>query len=209
MPAVGSRRRRWELLAAGGAVVVVAVLALALSTRDRDGAAQPVDEGSTATSEPCEPLPYQPCGQPRAPFTDGRGCIEDHEDYDADPADGCEAAPDVVDGVPLEDRLEATIVPRSDSDSYPVEVGDGAQLLCDGRVRFTLTAPVGMSLRLDVLRGEDELATLTSADGTPQSVTIDEPSCLFDDATTLTARVSSIGSDRSGAPYVLERSGSF
>ena len=53
------------------------------------------------------------------------------------------------------------------------------------------------------------LGEATSADGVAGSVSISEPECLFDDSGTLTARVSPIGSDRSAAPYLLERRGSF
>ena len=40
-------------------------------------------------------------------------------------------------------------------------------------------------------------------------MTLREPECLFSDARTLTARVSPIGTDRTGGTYRLERSGSF
>jgi hypothetical protein len=43
----------------------------------------------------------------------------------------------------------------------------------------------------------------------PGTADLDVPSCLRDDSGTLVARVSSVGSDRSGADYVLTRSGSF
>ena len=50
---------------------------------------------------------------------------------------------------------------------------------------------------------------ITSADGIPARITLGDPDCLFSDARTLTARVSPIGSDRTGRTYVLERAGSF
>jgi hypothetical protein len=90
-----------------------------------------------------------------------------------------------------------------------VEVEDSRQLLCDGQVTFTLNAPAGVTLRLQVLDGGEVVAETTSADGVASSVRLREAECLFDDSTTLTARVSPIGSDRSAEPYVLERHGSF
>jgi hypothetical protein len=206
--AVGRRRRRWPLLAGlGVAGVVAAVAAIAVGARETgDRAAAP----TTTTEAPCTALPYQPCGSPVAPNTDGARCLEDFEDYDADTANGCEAAPDgLADGTPLTDEIEATIVPRDDVDTFAMEVGDGAQLLCDGRLTVTITAPAGVALRLEVLDGGEVLGQTTSADGVAAAVTIREPECLVDDATTLTARVSAVGSDRTAAAYLLERRGSF
>jgi riboflavin synthase alpha subunit len=88
-------------------------------------------------------------------------------------------------------------------------VGDGAQLLCDGRFTVRLTAPPGMALRLEVLDGEEVLGESTSADGIAGTVTVREEQCLSSDARTLTARVSAIGSDRTAGSYRLERAGSF
>ena len=76
-------------------------------------------------------------------------------------------------------------------------------------MRLTLAAPKGVSMRLEVLRGNDVLGTAVSADAQPGSVTIDDPNCLGDDSGTLVARVTSIGSDRSPADYILTRTGSF
>ena len=145
-----------------------------------------------------------------APNTDGRRCLEGFADYDEDAANGCEAAPDgLADGTPLTDRVEGTIVPADDVDTFTVEVRDERQLLCDGELRITLTAPTGVTMRLEVLEDGEVLGQATSADGVPASVVLREPECLFDDGTTLQARVSAIGSDRSADPYLLERRGSF
>jgi hypothetical protein len=133
------------------------------------------------------------------------------EDYDTDAVNGCEAAADALeDGAPLENRLEATIVPRGDVDTFTLRVSDGAQLLCDGRITVTLTAPEGVSLRLEILDDDGKvLGEATSGDGVAASVSLREPDCIFDDTTTLTARVQPIGSDRTGAPYLLQRRGSY
>jgi hypothetical protein len=205
---VARRRPRWPVWAgAGGLAVATLVAAVLVASRETGDAPTSTTEPPTTT---CEPLPYQPCGQPAAPNTDGRACLETFDDYDADAANGCEAAADgLADGSPLRDSLEATLVPRDDVDTFSMEVGDGSQLLCDGRFTVTLTAPPGVSMRLEVLDGDEVLGQTASADGVPATVGLDEPRCLNDDSTTLTARVSPIGSDRSAAPYRLERRGSF
>ena len=93
--------------------------------------------------------------------------------------------------------------------AFAMAVGDGAQLLCDGTFQVTITAPEHMTVRLEVLDGEDLLGETTSADGVPATVRLGEQECFFSEARTLTARVSPIGSDRSGGDYTLARSGSF
>ena len=208
--AVGRRRRRWPLWAgAGGVALAGVVAALAVSARETE--TPTTTTAPTSTTEPCTDRPYQPCGQAQpAPNTDGRRCLEGFDDYDGDPDNGCEAAPDgLADGTPLTDRVEGTIVPRDDVDTFTVEVRDERQLLCDGELRITLTAPAGVTLRLEVLEDGEVLGQATSADGVAASVTLREPECFFDDTTTLQARVSPVGSDRSAEPYVLERRGSF
>lgn len=208
-PAVGRRRRRWPLWAAGGGLAIAGVTAaLAVSARETEA---PLPTATTSTTAACADLPYQPCGEPQpAPHTDGRRCLEGFDDYDEDPANGCEAAPDGLAALtPLTDRVEGTIVPRDDVDTFALAVRDERQLLCDGELQVSLTAPPGMSLRLEVLGDGEVLGQATSADGVAASVVLREPECLSDDSTTLQAQVSPIGSDRSTEPYRLERRGSF
>jgi hypothetical protein len=200
--------RRLALAAGGGAAALILAVVGALAIGgsdgdDGDGEAAAGDGGTT-----CVPLPFQPCGQPAAPGTDGRSCIEDRADYDGDAANGCEAIPDELDGTPL-GSVEATIVPADDTDEFPVEVADNFHLTCDGHITFDLTAPAGMALRLEVRQGDDLLAETTSADGVAARLRIDEPQCAGDDSTTLTAVVRPIGSDRSAEPYRLARSGNW
>ena len=199
---------RSALVGLGAAAMVVAGMAVAA----RDAGERPsAPTSSTTTTTECPALPYQPCGASGpAPNTDGTACLTGFDDYDQDAANGCEAEPDPhADGSALEGSLEATIVPRDDVDTFTMEVSDSFQLLCDGRLVVTLTAPKGMSLRLEVLAGDEVLRQTTSADGVPAALTLDEPGCFSDDGTTLVARVSPIGSDRSPAPYRLERRGSY
>jgi eukaryotic-like serine/threonine-protein kinase len=218
----GRARRRRRILSVIGLATAVAVAAIGLYLLARpsdDPAATPRPTGSptststepTTTTTACVPLPYQPCGAPDpAPGTDGQACLAGFADYDADAANGCEAVADTLDGAPLDDMLAPTIVPADDVDEFPVEVGDDFQLLCDGTVTFRITSPPGMVVRLVVLaENGDELGTQTSVEGTPGELRISEPSCFGDDAQTLTARVTPVGSDRSAEPYRLERRGSF
>ncbi len=146
-----------------------------------------------------------------APNTDGDACLTGFEDYDADAGQRLRGRRDgLADDAPFDgEAIEGTIVPRDDVDTFAMEVGDGRQLLCDGRFTVTLTAPAGVTLRLEVLDGDEVLGQATSADGVAGVVRLDEPECLFDDSGTLTARVSPIGSDRTAEPYLLERRGSF
>lgn len=209
-------RHRWPVWAGVGVLAAVALLVgvLVAGSETGDPAADTTTATDGATTTTCPSLPYQPCGAARpAPGTDGTRCLPDFADYDDDPANGCEAAGDgLADNTPFPegaDPIEGTIVPRDDVDTFAMRVGDGYQLLCDGQFTVTLTAPAGMTLRLEVLDGEQVLGQTTSADGVPASVRLREQECLASDARTLTARVSPIGSDRTGARYQLERSGSF
>ena len=208
-------RRPRPVWTAPALLAVVALIAgIAVSTSETGTPAASTTTTAAPTTTSCTALPYQPCGasQP-APGTDGRRCLPERADYDGAATNGCEAAGDgLPDDAPFPEGaapMEGTIVPRDDIDTFAMRVGDGYQLLCDGQFTVTLTAPSGMTLRLEVLDGHDVLGQTTSADGLPASVRLRERECLVSDARTLRARVSPIGSDRTGAPYRLERSGSF
>jgi hypothetical protein len=163
----------------------------------------------SSTTAPCRPLPYQPCDEPPAPFTDGSRCTDDHADYDGDAANGCEAAPDAVDGARLDRAVTANLVPAADVDRYPFRVEDQFQVFCDGEVRVTLTAPAGTAMRLDVLRDGQPLGSAVSTGGRPATVTIAEDGCGTDDAGELQARVSWAGDERAAGTYRLDRTGSY
>jgi hypothetical protein len=212
---VARRRRRWPVWVATGALASAALIAGVVVAARETGESAATATSTTPTTEGCTDLPYQPCGTSEpAPGTDGRHCLAGFEDYDEDAANGCEAADDgLADGTSFPEGaapIDGTIVPRDDVDTFAMHVGDGSQLLCDGRFTVRLTAPAGMALLLEVLDPEGRtLGQATSAGGVTGAVTLREPQCLTSDATTLTARVSPVGSDRTGEPYRLERSGSF
>jgi hypothetical protein len=211
--AVRRRAGRWTVWAAG-AGLAVAVLLAAVIVASRETGDASAGTTTTAGTAPCTDLPYQPCGASApAPGTDGRECLTDFADYDGEAGNGCEAVDDdLADEEPFPDGaepIEATIVPADDVDTFAMAVGDGSQLLCDGRFTVRITAPEGMTLHLEVLDDGEVVGEATSAEGVTGSVTLREEECLFSEARTLIARVSASGTDRSGEPYRLERSGSF
>jgi len=202
--------------ALGVALTVLALFALGSWATSRAGDASATNAAPVTTVKPaapttlpCENQPYKACGQPVAPFTDGVRCIADHADYDGNAANGCEAAPDTVDGQTLSGPITANLVPGNDIDRYPFHVADRPDLLCDGTLQITLTAPKGASMHLDVLEGGVIRGSATSSNAKPGTVTLTEQSCLGDDSADLVARVSYAGDGRSAGSYRLERTGSF
>lgn len=207
-------RPSWMPLAVVAATLLAMIGTVAISrstsSEARADAVPPVEVITTTTT--CVALPYQACGAPRpAPFTDGVGCIDDHADYDSDPRNGCEAAPDgLADGSELVDRIEANLVPADDVDTFVTTVKENFQLLCDGQFRLSLTAPPASAVKL-VVRGSDGdvLGQITSADEITDELSLDESSCGGNDSQTLTLEITGVGQDRSADSYVLTRSGSF
>jgi len=207
------RARRWPVWAATAGVGACALVA-GVVVASRETGDPPGPGATTSTTAGCDGQLYQPCGATApAPGTDGRACLAGFEDYDADRENGCEAADDgLLDDTAFPEGAspkKGTIVPRDDVDTFAMAVGDGYQLLCNGRFTVTITAPEGMTVRLEILDGDELLDQTTSSDGVASRVALDDPECLFSDARTLTAKVSPIGSDRTGATYTLERTGSF
>ncbi len=208
-----ARRRRPALFAGAAAVAVLAigggVVALTRSADDAKPRPRPTTTTTTSTA-PCTDLPFQPCGKEPAPNTDGRTCDEGFADYDEDAANGCEAEPDALKpGATLTRSLTANLVPGDDVDTFTVPVQDNFQVLGDGTVKITLTAPAGVSMKLTVLRDGEVLGAGVSGDGEPTTVALREPSYFSDDGGELEARVEWLGSDRSAEPYTIERSGNF
>jgi hypothetical protein len=205
------RQRRWAALAAGIAAIGLLAAAVWLVTRDDDPPPL-VGSGTGAADEAgaCADLPYQPCGQAApAPGTDGRQCLANRADYDGDTANGCEVQADDVDGDPLVDTIEANIAPVDDVDTYPVEVKDNIQLLCDGHLVIRLEAPPHIVLGLEVRNKDKLLGRDTAVDGDPAMVELGESRCGGDDATTLEVTVRPLTEDRTGANYRLSREGDF
>lgn len=204
-------RPAWMVPTIAAAVAVGAGLTIWAAVDTADGTGASSAQPSPTSTPECVDLPYQPCGGPVAPNTDGHACTGDHADYDGEPGNGCEAAPDDLDGSTLEDEvpIRANLVPADDIDRYPFSVGDRLHLTCDGTLVVGLTAPEGVSMRLDVLEDGQILGSATSVDGSPAEVVLVESSCFGDDSADLVARVSWVGEDRSAQSYRLVRSGSF
>ena len=170
---------------------------------------------TTSTTADCAALPYQPCGASGpAPGTDGRACLAGFEDYDEDPDNGCEAADDgLADDAAFPegaDPIQGTIVPRDDVDTFAMQVGDGYQLLCDGRFTVTITAPAGHDAApRGARRRRGDRRRPPAPTASPPASPSTTPTASSPTPRTLTARVSPIGTDRTGGDYTLERSGSY
>ncbi len=209
-----SRRRRLALVPVALvllAAVVLGVLSLVGSDDEAGSTGSPAEPAaSSTTADPCSPDPYRPCGGEAAPFTDGLRCIEDHADYDGLASNGCEAAPDGLDGTRLDNRIAANLVPRDDVDRYEVHVNDEGDLGCRNTLELEITAPAGTAVALELRDDTGDLVErTTSADGVPGHITVRDPHCFRNDEGDFVAIVSPVGSDRSAEDYVLTRSGSF
>jgi serine/threonine protein kinase len=223
-PALARRSRRhtrprgsrlWPALAGASFVLVAALLATGLALARRDdhpggtGASTTTNRAATTVTTTCTPLPYQPCGQVPAPYTDGRQCVAGHADYDGIRTNGCEAAPDSVDHTALDDPISANLVPATDVDRYPFHLSQHFKLFCNGSVDVTLTAPAGVSMLLEVVRDGDVQGSAVSTDGAPATVNLQPDSCFGGDGADMVAVVKWTGSARTAADYVLERHGSW
>ena len=202
------RRRTWALPAAFAAVAVVALALTGVALTRSEAEPQAVVD-TTPTTEPCVELPYQPCGQAPAPGTDGERCLEGRHDLDGDAANGCEVLSDSLNGTTFDGPITANLVPADAVDRYPFTVKHDFNLFCDNVLEVTLTAPAGAAMRLDVLRGAEVLGTTVSDDGIAASVRLGQPDCFGNDGLDLVARVSWVGTRRTGDDYTLERRGSW
>jgi hypothetical protein len=221
-----ARGGRWRVAAAIGAGVVVLLAGIGVGLAMGDGddggadtaaAADPrpgdgtqITEAPATTTTACVDRPYQPCGQAEpAPGTDGDACVAPRVDHDEDPTNGCEAEPDEIDDVELTDgRIEGTIVPVGDVDKVLVPLPDRWQLLCDARVRLSLTAPDGLDLEMQIFDDGRDIGTITTPAGETTVAEMREPSCAQNDSTTLEVIIRGV-SGRSNEPWILEKEGSW
>ncbi len=213
-PVSGGSRWRFPIAFATGAVTIAGAGAITfwaqtpqVAPTTTNGAFTLAGVGPTTT---CVPLPYQPCGKPVAPFTDGRVCTNNHANYDTKPDNGCEAAPDGMDGRTLESSIQANLVPANDTDTYPMRIVDDFSFSCDGRIDLTLTGAKGSTVVLEILEGSSVIGQATSRDGSAGKVTLREPNCGGDDGGSLQVRVrASRSSTPSAANYKITRTGNF
>jgi hypothetical protein len=215
-------RHRVPAAVAVGLVVVLLLIGVVAVVRGDDDAVEPPAPRRTTstttqtTAPPCVPRRYQPCRDGAlaraAPNTDGRACLASFEDYDEDTTNGCEAESD---GLPafatLTERareIEATIVPRDETDTFRLPADDDFDLTCSGEVTVILIAPRGMVLEMTVVRDDDTVtATVLAEDGARGVARVGERCGRSDGDLVVTVRP--VGSDRTGASYILRREGSF
>ncbi len=163
----------------------------------------------TAPDGDCQDQKYQTCGEAPRANTDGARCVDDYDDYDADAANGCEAAPDNAEGqtITLDGTVEATIVPFDDTDRFTLGLVDGTGTTC-GPLVVMLDAPPGMDLRLDVMIGSTGIGDVEVVGGEADAVRIDDACAAadkegVDNSTPFEASVRPLGEQRVAAPYVL------
>jgi len=212
-------RRRLPRRTVGIAFGAVAVLAAALTAAALGATGDQAAAPPTPTTTPCVDLPYQPCGGQPAPNTDGRVCLAGFFDVDRDPSTGCEVRSDDLDGSVLDGPITANLVPADAVDRYPFTVGHDSNPItnllsnpfCDNVFQLTLTAPDGVSMRVDAVdAGGRVLGSAVSADGVAATLRLPQPRCsIADDDLELVAQVSWVGTARSGDDYTLARKGSW
>jgi hypothetical protein len=153
---------------------------------------------------------YQPCGQPPAPGTDGTQCLPGRADFDGNPLNGCEAISDYQPGTELRagTAVLANLVPANTVLTFPAHVNDNLLDFCTGQFRVTLTAPPGVTEKVEIVRGGKVLASAVSESLQPSTASAGEPSCFHDNSGWLTVRVSAV-SGQSASDFRLSRNGSW
>src|SRR5690606_26283855 len=132
-----------------------------------------------------------------------RACLAGWYDVDGDRTTGCEVRGDDLNGTPFDQPITANLVPADAIDRYPFTVSHDSNPItniftnpfCDNVLQVTLTAPVGVSMRLDVIdAGERSLGSAVSADGVAATVRLPQPACsVSDDDLDLVAQVRWVG----------------
>jgi hypothetical protein len=215
--AVPSRRSpaRWEkvaavLVGAGAFALAALVIGVALTWPGRTASRAGSAASHAPTTSPCSPLPYQPCGELPAAFTDGRTCLPGHADYDGIAANGCEAASTFMAGTVLSTNhaVLANLVPADTVDTFRTYVKDNLLNFCTGEVQVTLTAPPGVAEQVEVAQGDHVLDRAVSRGGQPATAKVGEPSCFSDNSAWLTIRVSAVDG-RTATNFRLVRTGSW
>jgi hypothetical protein len=112
----------------------------------------------------------------------------------------------LIDGVPI----LANLVPAHEVDAYPMTIRDHLAIFpfCNGEVDVTLTAPPGVTDRVDVVDHGAVVAEAVSSDGVPAVAALPKPGCFPNHGRTYQVQVTSV-SGYSPARYRLERSGSW
>lgn len=213
-PRPRSHRRRRAALPAALVAVVAAGLVATVTLEGRTAPPRAAAAQPPARPAACTPLPYQPCGQPPAPGTDGRSCLPGAYDLDGSAADGCEARSDwrpgaTVGATGAAATVRANVVPPSAADTFTTRVSGHVGSLCGGAVDFRLVAPAGAADELTVTDASGaRVTTATSADGQPATASVHKPGCFGSHSETLTLTVRTVVG-ASAADFTLERSGGW
>jgi eukaryotic-like serine/threonine-protein kinase len=193
LPGTSSRAGTIGVVLAG--VVAAAAIGAGAATLTGDGGGSGQDAAASTTGGEAA----NPPGDSASPT-----CSAGTADYDGDPANGCEAMQDDLDGSVLRDQIQANIVPARDVDRYPVEVNEPGPG-CQGTVMVTLDVPAGMELELVVLGADMTLGSARGTSDTPAVVSLGAERC---DETgvplSLTAEVRPVGEARVADPYLLQ-----
>jgi tRNA A-37 threonylcarbamoyl transferase component Bud32 len=211
---VAPRRSGWRkgrvAVALGAAGGVLALLSLVLAVTTRPSRHAGVAASPTPTTTPCVGLAYQPCGQAPAPGTDGTQCLPGRADFDGNPLNGCEAVSDYRPGTELRTgtAVLANLVPAGAVVTFPTHVNDNILDFCTGQFRVTLTAPPGVTEKVEIVRAGKVLASAVSQSLQPATASAGEPSCFHDNSGWLTVRVSAI-SGQSADDFRLTRNSSW
>ena len=207
-------RRQTQVIAAvtaatAGVAVLLAGIALRAGGSPSAGAA-PAIAVPTPPTTACAGLRYQPCGQAPAPGTDGTQCLPGHADFDANPANGCEAVSDYNPGTVLTDGrpVLANLVPADAVDVFQTRVTQSFFNPCLTQFRVTLTAPPGTTERVEILRNGEVLASAVSSGMQQATASASKPSCFSSGAASLTVRVTAVAG-HSAEDFRLTRNGSW
>jgi len=213
----GSSNHGGKRVAVVAAIVAALVAAVVTGATLYHPAGAPVSSPhaspTVARSTPsttCPTLPYQLCGQPPAPGTNGIGCLPGHADFDANPLNGCEAASDYQPGQAVQtgQPVHANLVPASAVDTFGAQVQESFFHLCLTKFHATLTAPAGTTDQVQILKDGQVLASATSSDGQPATASAAAPACFQSGSTAVSLHVTDL-SGQSAQDFTLVTSGSW
>ena len=145
-----------------------------------------------------------------APGTNGRSCDAGRADYNANPADGCEAVSDYQANQVLQSGqpVNANIVPEDAVDTFSAPVTESFFSLCLSKYRVTLVSPPGTTDEVQILLQGQVLASANSINGRPATASASNPSCFHSGTDTVTIQVTD-QSGESAQDFTLTAKGSW
>jgi hypothetical protein len=185
---VGPRPRTWAAVAGGAGVAALAVGMVLIVTQggatDGEGPGGAGDPG-VATTAPAGDGPTTTNAVQPGDTTDG----EDFPD-----------SRDELDGRDLVDEIDAAVSQIDNVDRYPIPLSGGEA--CPREIMVALTAPAGLTMRLEIYEGDAPIDAVDAAGGVPAQVVV-RPRC--NGADQLSAVVTPTGPPIDITPYILER----